>query len=322
MSIVPDGFEVSGRLWLLLLIPAVIALYLVLSRLRNRRGMRYTNTSMLEAVIGKQSQWRRHLAVAFSLLSLITLTVAFARPVDQIDVPRPRSTIVVVIDVSQSMAATDVEPTRLEAAQSAAKEFVTTLPAEYNVSIVSLSGSPAVIIPPTTDRNAAVRAIDSLKLQDGTALGEALVTALRALQQAPKDANDPEAVAPGAVVMLSDGENTAGRAPAQGAQELADAKVPVYTIAFGTENGYVDLDGKREPVPPDPAVLAAISEKTGGQTYRAASAGDLKGVYEKVKVETGTEKATRQVTSRYAGFGLGFAVLAALAAISMAVRWP
>ncbi|WP_331714956.1 VWA domain-containing protein [Auraticoccus cholistanensis] len=318
----PDGFEVPSRLLLLLVIPVLVVLYVLASRMKNRRGMRYTNTSMLESVIGKQSQWRRHLAVALSLLSLITLTMAFARPVAQADEPLPRSTIVVVIDVSLSMEATDIEPSRLEAAKVAASEFIGTIPAEYNVSVVSMSGSPAVVIPPTTDHAAAARAVSTLQPQESTAIGESLVTALRALEQAPQDPDDPDGIAPGSIVMLSDGENTSGRAPMQAAAEVARAEVRTFTIAYGTENGYVDLDGVREPVPPDPVTMRQIAEATGGSFYEADSAGDLREVYADVAVESGTRKVLQQVTAQYAGFGLVFAVLAALGAISLGVKWP
>ncbi|WP_232821846.1 VWA domain-containing protein [Desertihabitans aurantiacus] len=318
----PAGFEVPSRLWLLLLIPLIVAVYVVVSRLRNRRGMRYTNTSMLESVVPRQSQWRRHLAVALSLLSLVTLTMAFARPVAQADEPLPRSTIVVVVDVSLSMEATDVEPSRIEAAKTAAKEFIVSLPAEYNVSVVSLSGSPAIVIPPTTDHAAASRAVDTLQLQESTAIGEAMITGLRALEQAPRDPDDPDAIAPGAIVLLSDGESTVGRPPQQAAAEVAEAQVRTFTIAYGTENGYVDLEGVREPVPPDVETMRQIAERTGGTAYEAESADDLSEVYADVAVESGTRKVDQQVTAQYAGFGLVFAVLAALGAISLGVRWP
>ena len=162
--------------------------------------MRFTNTSMLDVVVPKQSQWRRHLAVALSLLSLVTLTAAFARPSTQIDVPRERATVVIVIDASQSMQATDVAPNRLAAAKAAAIEFVEKIPDKYNVSVVSMAGNSSILVPPTLAHNTVENAINSIQLQDGTAIGEGIFTALRALQQAPKDPNKPDSVAPGAIV--------------------------------------------------------------------------------------------------------------------------
>jgi Ca-activated chloride channel family protein len=316
------AFLSPDRLLILLAIPILVLAYVFASRRKNRRGMRFTNTSMLDVVVPKQSQWRRHLAVALSLLSLITLTAAFARPKTQVNVPRERATVVVVIDASQSMAATDVAPNRLAVAKQAAIAFVKSLPEKYNVSIVSMSGNPAILVPPTLDHNSASNAINTIQLQDSTAIGESIVTAMRALQQAPKDPAHPDEIAPGAIVMLSDGTNTAGRSPLQAAAEAKQAKVPVYTIAYGTENGYVDLDGKRQPVPVDHQLMQQIADSSGGKTFEAATPDQLRSVYANIGSQVGYEKADREVTARFAGYGLAFAVLAALGAISLGARWP
>jgi len=322
-GLVPQlAFIAPDRLLILLVIPLLVAAYIFASRRKNRRGMRFTNTSMLEVVVPKQSQWRRHLAVALSLLSLITLTAAFARPKTQVDVPRERATVVLVIDASLSMQATDVQPSRLDAAKQAAAEFVEQLPERYNVSVVSMAGSASVLVPPTTAHNTVANAIASIQLQDSTAIGEGIITGLRALQQAPKDPGSPNSIAPGAIVLLSDGANTVGRAPQQAAAEAGAAKVPVYTIAYGTENGYVDLDGKREPVPVDHDQMRQVAKLSGGEYFAAATAEQLRTVYENIGSEVGYEKADREVTSRFAGYGLAFAVLAALGAISLGARWP
>ncbi len=316
------SFIAPDRLWILLVIPLLIAAYVFAARRKNRRGMRFTNTSMLDIVVPKQSQWRRHLAVALSLLSLVTLTAAFARPSTQIDVPRERATVVIVIDASQSMQATDVAPSRLAAAKAAAVEFVESIPDKYNVSVVSMAGNSSILVPPTLAHNTVENAINSIQLQDGTAVGEGIYTALRALQQAPKDPNKPDSVAPGAIVLLTDGSNTAGRAPMQAAAEARNAKVPIYTIAYGTENGYVDLDGKREPVPVDHELMKQIAATTNGDYFAAATLEQLDKVYDNIGTEVGYEKAEREVTSRFAGYGLAFAVLAALGAISLGAKWP
>ncbi len=316
------SFLSPDRLLILLVIPLLVLAYIFASRRKNRRGMRFTNTSMLDVVVPKQSQWRRHVAVALSLLSLITLTAAFARPKTQVDVPRERATVVLVIDASLSMEATDVKPTRLDAAKEAAIEFVARLPEKYNVSVVSMAGSAAVLVPPTTAHNTVENAIRSIRLQDSTAIGEGIATGLAALRQAPKNPDDPDAVAPGAIVLLTDGKNTTGRAPLQAAADAKAAKVPVYTIAYGTENGYVDLDGKREPVPVDHEAMREIATVTGGRYFAAATADELKSVYENIGSDVGYEKADREVTARFAGYGLALAVLAALGAISLGAKWP
>lgn len=308
------------RLWWLLLVPAIVAAYIWALRRKTRSGMRYTNTSVLSRVMPKQSQWRRHLAVGLSLLALIALGLSWARPTGVDKVQRERATIVLVIDVSRSMGAVDVQPSRLDAAKTAAVTFIKSLPTGFNVAVVSLSGSPALRLPPTTDRAMAERAIQALKEQDSTAIGDSLYVALDALKSAPK--GDDGSIPPGAIVLLSDGTNTAGQPAEQAAQAAASAKVPVYTIAYGTENGYVDLDGKRERVPPDVDLMKSIASITAAQEWSADSAGQLDAVYKNVRSQVGYEEVLKEVTALWAGYGLAFAVVAALAAVSLGARWP
>jgi Ca-activated chloride channel homolog len=308
------------RLWVLLIVPVLIAGYIFLVLMKKKTGMRFTNTAILGQVVPKQSQWRRHLAVALSIAALIALSLAWARPNGIEMQPRERATVVLVLDTSLSMQATDVKPTRLDAAKEAALTFVKALPAQYNLAVVSLSGNPSVRLPPTTDRVQAQQAIRSLKVQESTAVGESIYTALSALQMAPKGTDSSPA--PGAIVLLSDGQNTAGRSPAQAANEAKKQNVPVYTIAYGTENGYVDLDGKRERVPPDKALLAGISVATGGQTYTAENLDQLDRVYNNIRSEVGQTPVKKETTALWAGYGLAFAVVAALAAVSLGARWP
>lgn len=315
------SFANPERLWVLLLVPLLIAGYVFALKRRNKVGMRFTNTTILGRVVPKQSQWRRHLAVALSLLSLVALSIAWSRPQGIEMMPRERATVVMVIDVSLSMQATDIKPNRLDAAKAAAIKFVESLPPQYNVAVVGLSGSPSVRMPPSLDRAAARQAISSLKLAQSTAVGESIYASLEALQLAPKGQNG-EGPAPGAVVLLSDGQNTAGRAPAQAAADAKAAKVPIYTIAYGTDNGYVDLDGKRESVPPDRELLADISTATGGQTFSAEDLGQLDKVYSNIRSEVGQVPTKKETTALWAGYGLAFAVVAALAAVSLGARWP
>ncbi len=314
-----SGFLDPGRLWLLAIIPLLVATYIVLLHRKSSTGIRFTNTSVLAMVLPKQSQWLRHVTVALALLSLVTLIGAWARPNGLDKVPRERATVVLVLDVSESMTATDVQPTRLDAAKTEAKAFVASLPAAYNVALVSLSGNPSVRVPPITDRTALNRAIDALQPQDGTALGDSIKTALAALDQAPKGNNGSPA--PGMVVLLSDGASNAGQAPLQEAQGAAKRGVPIYTIAYGTENGYVDLDGKRYRVPPDPATLMAISQATKGHEYSADNVSQLKNAYQSIKSEVGYETKVKEITATAAGVGLIFALLAAVGALVLGARW-
>ncbi|MEE9965143.1 MAG: VWA domain-containing protein [Propionicimonas sp.] len=313
-------FADPQRLWILLIVPVVIIGYVIALKRKHRVGMRYPNTTLLGRVATKQSQWRRHLAVALSLLSLIALSVAWARPQGVESVPRERATVVLVIDISMSMEATDVKPSRLEAEKTAALEFLDTLPAKFNVAVVSLSGSPAVRLSPTLDRNQAKQAIRTLKVQESTAIGESIYVGLSAIKMAPK--GDSGKAAPGAIILLSDGQNTAGRAPVQAAAAALSDKVPVYTVAYGTDNGYVDLDGKRQAVPPDRELLTKIAQISKAKSYSATDLSQLRRVYEGLRSEVGWMPVEKEVTAQWAGYGLAFAVLAALAAVSLGARWP
>lgn len=318
----PVAFEHPMLLLLLLLVPLLVAFYIFAMRRKNRQGMRYTNTSVLQAVLGKQSQWRRHLAFALALLSLVTLTMAFAKPLGEALVPRERATIVIVIDTSLSMQATDVPPTRLRAAQTAAADFVKSLPEKYNVALVSMAGNTKIVVPPTLDHSSVLRGIETLTLSDSTAIGDGIDLALQALDAAPKDPTNPNAPVPGAIVLLSDGENTTGQSPYNEAAKAAERQVPIYTIAFGTENGYVDLDGKREPVPVNHEQMRKIAEIAKGQYFAAATPAELGVVYRNIGSSVGYVVKFQEITARYAGLGLVFAVVASLGAISLAVRWP
>ncbi len=315
----PD-FEAPGRLWALLLVPLLLIAYILITLRKGRSGMRFTNTAVLGKIMPKQSSWRRHVTVAMTVLSLVTLSLAWAKPLGLEKVPRERATIVVVVDVSLSMQATDVKPNRLDAAKKAAAEFIDTLPPAFNVSIVALAGKPVIKLPPSTDRGAAHRVLAALQLTDGTAIGSSLESALQAVAQAPT--GDKEQPAPAAIVMLSDGQNTEGPDPAAAVAKAKKQKIKIYTIAYGTENGYVDLDGKRERVAPDRAALKQIAESTGGKAWTADSADQLKSVYKDVRSQVGYEEQKKDVTAQWAFYALGFAVVAALGAVSMAARWP
>ncbi len=315
------SFLEPGRLWLLLLIPALVGLYLALVRRANRRRAAVGRT-MFDLVIPRDRTWLRHVAVGLSILSLATLTLAFAKPKDEVAVPRERATIVVTIDVSLSMQATDVEPNRIEAAKAAAEDFVISLPPKFNVAVVAFAGTANTLVPPTLDRGAATAAIRALQPQPSTAIGEGIYTSLAALAQVPPDPDDPEAVAPARIVLLSDGKTQVGRSSADAARAAGEQDVPIYTIAYGTADGYIEVSGRREPVPVDRSELARVSRVSDGEAYTATSAGQLKEVYRDIGSSVGTEKVAQEVTSRYAGFGLALAILAAFGMISLGARWP
>ena len=313
-------FLEPARLWWLLLIPVVVVLYFAL--MARGKGSKMRKSSSLDMVIPRERTWVRHVAVGLAVLSLAALTVAFAKPKDTVLEERQRATIAIAIDISLSMGAEDVEPNRLAAAQEAAKEFVQSVPAKFNVALIAYAGTASTLVPPTTDRGPVIQAIDDLQLQSSTATGEGIYTALSAIEQAPPDPDDPDAPVPARIVLLSDGKQTLGRPSADAAEEAKAREVPIYTIAYGTENGYVEIDGRRERVPVDKYELSVIAKISGGKAYEADSAGDLKEVFEDIKSQVGKVEVFVEVTERYAGLGLLFAVLAAAGVISIAARWP
>jgi len=313
------GFEAPERLWWLLILPLLIVAYIFIVRQRSHHGMRYTNTTVLGEVLPKESQWLRHVIVALSVLSLLALGLAWARPLGVDKVPQERATVVIVLDISQSMTAEDVPPTRLEAAKTAAVGFVQALPDGYNVALVSLSGSPKERLSPVTDHSAVIRAIQALSPEDSSAVGDALGVALAAISQVAPDENDTPP--PAMIVLLSDGGNTNGQSPLQVAQESAEAQVPIYTIAFGTDNGYVDLDGERNPVPPDHELMDQIAQITGGQAYSADNSSELTKAYSKIHSEVGYVTKKKEITATAAGLGLIFAFVAAAGAVLLGVKF-
>ncbi|MDQ7991259.1 MAG: VWA domain-containing protein [Propionicimonas sp.] len=309
------------RLWWLLIIPVLVLLYVgLLARRRSRARSR--SLGKLERVLPQQQAWKRHVAVGAAVLSLAALNVAYAQPKGQVDVPRDRATVVLTIDVSRSMVAEDVAPNRLVAAKAAAQDFLQMLPSGFNVSLVSFAATPAVVVPPTTDRGIVAAAIENLQVAPSTAIGEGIYASLDALAQAPADPEHPDEPAPGAIVLLSDGYTNIGRPSAGAAEQAKELDVPIYTIAFGTRDGYVESGGRREPVPVDHAELEQIARISGGKKFAAGSSAELKQVYESIANTVGYVKVDQEVTEQYAGFALGFALLASLALMSLAARWP
>ncbi len=308
-----------GRLWALLAVVVLLVGYIILLRLKKHRGMRYTQTGIVGAVLPRQSQWRRHVAVAATLASLVAITGAWARPSGEVQEPRERATVVMVLDHSLSMQAKDVSPDRLTASRDAALRFIDGLPPQYNVAVVGLSGQPSIMVLPGIDRGATRLAIQKLDLDDGTAIGDAIMKAIEAVESAPGD----EGIAPGIIVMLSDGgDNMSEVDPTAAAQQAKEKKIPIYTIAFGTMNGYVDLDGRRENVAPDIDLLREIGRISGGEMVDAKSAAQLDRVYEKMQTQVTYETVHKEVTARWAMYALAFALVATLGAVSMAARWP
>lgn len=303
--------------WRLLLLLAVVALavvYVVFQRRRSTYAVRFTNLELLESVAPKRPGWRRHLTAALQLVALATLVMAFAQPTREVKVPRERATVMLAIDTSLSMEATDVAPDRISAAKAAATSFLDDVPAEVNVGLVSFDGDARLRVAPTTDRQAVADAIAELDLGEGTAIGSAIDTSLDALETVPPAPDG--SVVPAAVVVMSDGTTTMGVANEEATQSAIEQGVPVSTIAFGTEDGTVVIGetGEIVQVPVDPEALAAIADATGGKAYAAATQGQLTDVYASIGSSIGYDTVDEDVTEWFvAGALLGFVVAAGFA---------
>ncbi|WP_433166282.1 VWA domain-containing protein [Kribbella sp. CA-247076] len=310
-------FEQPLWLWLLVLVAALIAAYLVAQRRRSKYAVRFATLPMLEKVAPTRPGWRRHAPAVAFLAALTVLTIAIARPVADVRVPRERATIVVAMDVSNSMAATDVAPNRFEVAQQAAVEFVQELPDKFNVGLVSFARTATVVAPPSTNHQATVDAINSLELTDSTAIGEAVLTSLQAVRTI-----DPDDPPPSRIVLLSDGGNTSGSPIEEAAEAATEAGVPVSTIAYGTPDGTVNIEGRDIPVPADTEALQGLADATSGEFYAAESDEQLRDVYSDLQSSIGWTTEPREITNLVAGIALVAALLAALASLLWFSRLP
>lgn len=312
-------FLAPSWLWLLLAVLALASLYVALQVRRKRYAARFTNTELLGAIAPKRPGWRRHVAFGLLVLALASLTTAMAKPTHKVKVPRDRATVMMAVDVSLSMKATDVAPSRIEAAKQAAKEFVKLLPPRINLGLVSFAGTANVLVTPTTNRDAVDTAIDNLRLAESTAIGEAVFSCLSGIQnfQVQLQGKTGQKAPPARVVLMSDGTNTIGRTPDQAIAAAKQARVPVSTIAFGTDNGAVDIGGEQVSVPADKDTLRHIAKETGGSFHAAATAGQLRDVFRDLGSQIGFTKEPREVTTWLVGTGLLFA----FAATGLSLFW-
>ena len=318
------SWESPNRLWLLAGVLAVGALYLLLQRRRSRYAVRFTNLRLLDRVAPHRPAWRRHVPVGLFLVMLAFLVTGFARPAADIRVPRERATVMIAVDVSTSMLANDVEPDRLAAARTAAHKFADTLPEEFNVGLVAFAGSAAVLVPPGIDRSALhtgiKRLIEGSTGVQGTAIGEAISTSLEAVHSVDTAAaKDPP---PARIVLLSDGANTSGRDPLESAGDALQAGVPVHTISFGTPSGYVDRGGRPIRVPVDGQTLRAVADQTGGGYHEAHTSDELRNVYEDIGTSVGWRTERQDISARFIGLGLIFAMGAASGSLLWFSRLP
>jgi Ca-activated chloride channel homolog len=345
-------FDSPLALLALLLVPLTV-LALVLARRRGARyAVRYPALDVLGGVVAQERRWR-WLPAALLLLALTALLLGAAKPMARVPVPREQATVMLVLDVSGSMNADDVEPTRLEAAREAASRFLDRLPERFQVGLVVFASQAQTLVQPTTDRTAVRDGLASLTADGGTAMGDGLEQALDTIEAAraaaaggatPPTPTTPGTPAPGApgsagtppqgtanlpavTLLLSDGANSAGGDPFVQAERARQLQVPVYTIALGTADGVLrrpdPFGGTRlQPVPPDPDSLARIAETSNGRFFAAPSSDNLNAVYENLGSRIGFRFEEREITVAFAAAGLLLLAAAGALRARKAARLP
>ena len=302
----------------LLLVPALVAAYVIAQKQRKTYAVRFTNLELLAQVVGPSPGIRRHIPAMLFLASFTALVVAVARPIAVVALPRERSTVMLVMDVSYSMEADDLKPSRLVAAKRAAEQFVQQLPPAVSVGLVSFSGKANLNAPLTTDHAAVVEAIESLKLDNGTAIGDGLLLALNHVA-------DQDSVAtmstPATIILLSDGESQAGIAPLDAAKRAMQMRIEVNTVGIGQRD-------RSTQIRPDLAVsldenaLRGIATQTGGQYFYAAQSSDLEAIYQDLSSQMSWVRERTEVTAIAAGIGALLLLVAGLLNMFWFQRFP
>lgn len=302
-------FLAPAWLWLFVLLAAVITAYVVQQFLRRRYALRFSTLTLLRSVAPRRPGWRRHLAAMLMFFCLSWGIIALARPAGEVREPTQVGTVMVAIDVSLSMQSTDIKPTRLRAAESAATEFVSDLPPSFNVGLVSFSGVASVLVPPTQQHQLVVQGISELQLADSTAIGDGIVACLQAIRLV-KTQNGGKAP-PAAIVLLSDGATNMGTPNDQATSNAKAQGVPVSTVALGTPNGTVTIDGQTTPVPVDGPALQRIAQQTGGEYFRSTSASQLRAIYSHLRQQLGFKTVPQELTAYFIGLTVLFGFLCA-----------
>lgn len=301
----------------LVLVPLALGAQLLARRRTRRYAVRFPGVATLAPLLPRVPSWRRQAPLALFLAALTAFSVALARPHATVAVPREQASIVLVTDVSRSMLAEDVQPSRLEAARDAAQRFLDEVPDEARVGAVAFSTEPHTVEAPTDDHSEIASLIDGLAADGGTATGDALEAALK-LVDGPADKRPPAAI-----VLLSDGETTTGRDPVEVAREARRLKIPIHTFALGTRDGVIrSPDGSLIPVPPDPETMRRIAELSGGRSFAVEDAEDLAGLYRKLGSRVATKKEKREITAAFAGGGALLLMGAAAFGVRATARLP
>lgn len=310
------SFAEPVRLLVLLAVPLVALLYVSERRRRRRYAVRHPAAALLvRQGVAATPTWRRTVPVVLLTLAAIGLGTAFAQPRRTVDVPVEKASVMLVTDQSGSMFADDVTPSRIEAAKAAAASFVDSVPDELLVGFASYSSGVKSSVDPTTDHDRVRSAISAVEADGGTATGDALDAALDRLQaRRAKDGT----TAPAAIILLSDGKTTEGTDPAQAADRAEQLRIPIYTVALGTDAGIVvGPNGEVLSVPPDRETLREIARRSGGRAYETAEAGELRSVYEALGSRIGTRRERQEIT---VGFAAG-SLLLLLGGLGTGLRW-
>jgi Ca-activated chloride channel homolog len=337
------NFLWQEALWLLLLLPLLVLLYIWLLRRRKKTAVAWSSLAVIKEAMGTQRLWRRHVPPILMLLALATLIVAGARPTAVLTLPMVEQTVILAMDVSGSMRATDVEPNRLVASQNAAKAFIAELPKAVRVGVVSFAGTAAIVQPPTLSREDVVAAIDRFQLQRATAIGSGLILSLaaifpdagidlsqvtgarmmpRALGEQPKEKEftpvEPGSYSSAAIILLTDGQRTTGPDSMDAARMAADRGVKVYTVGIGTKEGdTIGFEGWSMRVRLDEDTLKQVALATRAEYFYAGNALDLKKVYQSLGSRLSAQKKETEITALFAGA----AGLLMLLAAGLSVWW-
>lgn len=323
-----SGFAHPWFLLFALVVIGFVGLYVAAQIARRRRVLRFANTELLDSVApNRPSRWR-HLPAILLTGSLLLFTVALAGPTNDTRIPRNRAVVMLVIDVSQSMRATDIEPNRLVAAQAAAKEFVDELTPGVNLGLIAYAGNATVLVSPTTNRDTTKRALDALQVADKTATGEAIFTALQAITVVGAVIGGGDTPPPARIVLFSDGKETMPANPNNpkgaftAARSANDQGVPISTISFGTPYGWVDVNGERVPVPVDDETMKTVAQLSGGTAYNASSVAELKNVYATLQEQIGYEPARGDASAGWLRLGAFVLAIGAFTALLINRRLP
>ena len=342
-------FQWVSMLWFLLLVPVLVLFYIWAQRRRQKFAIRYASLMLVKDALGRGPGFRRHIPAIVFLVALTVMIFALARPLGTITLPSNRGTVILAIDISGSMRAQDVKPTRLDAAKQAALEFVNKMPPRVRIGIAAFSGTAALVQAPTTAREDIRAAIDRLVPQRGTAIGSGIVVSLDAISEdeqqkpgsdpaspaqndplmpAPPAPPEPDPVPPGSnssavIILLTDGQNNQGPDPLDAAEKAANRGIRIFTVGLGTVRGdVIGFEGRSFRVGLDEPGLKKIAQNTGGEYFKATDAGQLKGIYKSLSTRLIVGKDQTEITALFTAIAVGLLLVAGTLSLLWFNRLP